>query len=110
MAPSNGRSAYQLVIWNAGTYAGIKNGALTGGAPSAYKVGYFTESGKIWVTGDTTGDGLADFIIELSGSYKIKGTDVVVSSSVIGTQASWDSATAPLMLDYARFHSDYYLA
>jgi len=96
-------------LFTAGTYAGIKNGALTGGASSAYKVGYFSESGKTWVTGDVNGDGLADFTIELAGSYKLKGTDLMVSNSVIGTQAEWDSATAPLVLDYARFHSDYYL-
>ncbi len=61
------------------------------------------------MTGDVNGDGFAYFTIELTGSYKLKGTDVVVSNLVIGTQASWDSATAPLVLDYARFHSDYYL-
>ena len=61
------------------------------------------------MTGDVNGNGFADFTIELTGSYKLKGTDLMVSNSVIGTQASWDSATAPLVLDYARFHRDYYL-
>jgi len=39
-------------LFTAGTYAGIKNGALTGNAASQYKVDYFTELGKTWVTGD----------------------------------------------------------
>ena len=96
-------------LFAVGTFAGIKAGQLTGNAGSIYKVGYYTESGKTWVTGDTNGNGYADFAIELSGSYKLKGTDLLVSNSVIGTQADWTAATAPAVLNYAQFHSDYYI-
>lgn len=90
------------------TFGGLRNGKLTGAANSYYKVGYYSESGKTWLEGDTTGDGVADFVIEMSGSYKLKASDFVVATPLVTSEAAWNAAVAPSVLDYETFHRDAY--
>ena len=90
------------------TYGGLKAGALTGGAGNAYKVGYYSSNGKTWLEGDVNGDGVADWVIEMSGSYKLKGTDLVVGGSLVESVASWNSATSSL--NWGQHHSDNFFA
>jgi Ca2+-binding RTX toxin-like protein len=91
-------------LLDAGFYTGLKAGALKGLGTDQYKVGFYSEGGKTWVEGDTNGDGRADFVIEMSGSYKLTNADMLVSASVITAQAQWASATGGL--DYNHFHQD----
>jgi VCBS repeat-containing protein len=95
-------------LYDGGTYNGLKSGALTGGAGNAYKVGYYSSGGKTWLEGDVNGDGLADWVIEMSGSYKLKGTDLVVGPSIIESQTAWNSATGGL--NWLQHHQDNFFA
>ncbi len=90
------------------TYGGLKNGALSGGAGNAYKVGYYSSNGKTWLEGDVNGDGTADWVIEMSGSYKLKGSDLVVGASIVESVASWNASTTGL--DWGQHHSDNFFA
>ena len=96
-------------LYDGGTYNGLKNGALNGGAGSAYKVGYYSASGKTWLEGDVDGDGLADWVIEMSGSYKLKGSDLLVNPSLITTEAQWHTATGG-GLNWLQHHQDDFFA
>ena len=87
------------------SFGGIRGGSASGAASlSGYKMIFFTDGGKTWVMGDTNNVPGADFTIELTGSYKLKGTDVV--SSLIATVNDWASVTGGL--DYTRFHQDHF--
>ena len=96
-------------LYDGGTYNGLKNGALTGGGSSAYKVGYYSSGGKTWLEGDVNGDGTADWVIEMSGSYKLKGTDLLVTPSLITTEAQWNTATGG-GLNWLQYHQDDFFA
>ncbi|HVM37014.1 MAG TPA: Ig-like domain-containing protein [Sphingomicrobium sp.] len=91
-------------LYGGGAYNGLKNGALSGRATDAYKVGYYSESGKTWLEGDIDGDGRADFVIEMTGAYKLTGSDLLVSASLVSAQDQWATATGGL--DYNHFHTD----
>ena len=95
-------------LYDGGTYNGLKNGALSGTVANAYKVGYYSASGKTWLEGDVTGDGVADWVIEMSGSYKLKGSDLVVGPSIIESVAAWNSATGGL--NWLQHHQDDFFA
>lgn len=88
-----------------GTFGGIRSGSASQVATlSGYRVIFFTEGGKTWVVGDTNGIPGADFAIEMTGSYKLKGTDFL--QSFVTSQTEWSAATGGL--DYARFHQDHF--
>jgi VCBS repeat-containing protein len=91
-------------LYDTVSFGGLVNKALNGTAANAYKVGYYSESGKTWLEGDVNGDGRADFVIEMSGSHKLKVTDFVVSSPVMSAEAAWN-ATQP-GFDYDSYHRD----
>lgn len=91
-------------LFDGGSYNGLKAGALSGKAADAYKVGYYSENGKTWLEGDTTGDGKADFIVEMTGAYKLTGNDLLVSQSVVTAQSQWSLATGGL--EWSHFHND----
>ncbi len=91
---------------NGVVYGGLKNGALNGALSNANKVGYYTSGGKTWVEGDVTGDGVADWVLEMNGAYKLKGSDIIAGGSFIENLAQWSSATGGL--PYARHHQDDY--
>jgi Ca2+-binding RTX toxin-like protein len=91
-------------LFDGGSYGGLKAGALSGRPADAYKVGFYSETGKTWLEGDTNGDGAADFVIELTGAYKLTGTDFLVSQSLLTAQGQWTTATGGL--DWSHFHND----
>ena len=100
-------------LYDGGPFAGFKFGklssALKNGAPvDAYKVGYYGDGVSIWIQGDNSGDGIADFTIELSGARALAGTPAAVSASFIVDAAGWNSAMANAGHDYdwASHHRD----
>jgi len=96
-------------LYDGGTYNGLKAGALSGTAANAFKVGYYSSGGKTWLEGDVDGNGTADWVIEMSGSYKLKGSDIVVGPSVIATEGAWHTATGG-GLNWLQHHQDDYFA
>jgi Ca2+-binding RTX toxin-like protein len=102
-------------LYDGVAFAGFKFGklssALKNGAPvDAYKVAYYGDGVSIWVQGDTTGDGIADFTIELTGARALAGTPATVAASFIVDAAGWDGAMAgrSLAYDWAGHHQDGY--
>lgn len=94
-------------LYDGGTFRGFTNGRIDE-VSEAYKVGYYYEAGKTWIEGDTDGDGMADFTIELMGKFKLGKGDFVVETKFITAEAQWDSAVGDLNYDYARYHQDEY--
>ena len=87
------------------TFGGIRSGSASQVATiSGHRVIFFTDGGKTWVVGDTNNSPGADFVIEMTGSYKLKGTDFV--SSFVTSTTDWNTVTGGL--DYARFHQDHF--
>lgn len=87
-----------------GIKAGTAGQALT---VTDYKAIYFYEAGKTWIMGDTDGVAGADFAIELSGKFKLKGSDLVVTDSIISDQSQWHDATGG-SLSWLQHHQDNY--
>ena len=96
-------------LYDGGMFGGVHSGSATQAAnATGYKVYFFTENGKTWIMGDTNGVAGAEFAIELSGSYKLKGADFVANQSFVSSQAQWAAATGGL--DYIQHHQeDYFL-
>jgi serralysin len=46
---------------------------------SAHAVNWYVSGGDTFVTGDVTGDGKADFIIQLKGSMALSGSDFLLA-------------------------------
>jgi Ca2+-binding RTX toxin-like protein len=91
-------------MYDGNTFNGVEAGALSG-ASDAWEVGYYSVGGKTWVEGDTSGDGVADFVIELSGRSKLRTADFIT------TTTGWAAATgASPVLAYDDFHDDYFFA
>jgi Ca2+-binding RTX toxin-like protein len=98
-------------------FGGLKSGKLSGAiqngvAVDAYKVGYWNNGTTTWIEGDTTGDGIADFAIELSGGIRLSGTPTTVKASLILHPSSWGTAVTGLGHDYDReshHREDYWL-
>jgi hypothetical protein len=44
----------------------------------AHEVSWYVSSGATFVTGDVTGDGKADFIIQLKGAMALSGSDFLL--------------------------------
>ena len=72
--------------------------AAAGSGVSNYGLVYNIAGGKTYVYGDTNGVAGADFVIELNGSVKLTGADV------ISTQAQWSMAAPGV--DYGTLHND----
>lgn len=66
-------------------FNGIQKGALSGTSADAYEIGFVYENGRTWVEGDITGDGKADFTIELANKQSLMASDLIVD------QAQWES-------------------
>jgi len=83
------------------SFGGVHRGALDGGASSVFAVGYTIENGRTWLQGDVTGDGLADFTVEMANRQSISSSDIIVN------QSQWESfmGSSPL-IDFATAHHD----
>jgi serralysin len=71
-------------------------------AGRAYDVSVYSEGGKTFVVGDTTGDGIADFGLELTGTLKLKASDFIT------TQTQWNDFFSKIAqpTDYSALHTD----
>ena len=46
---------------------------------AAHEVSWYVSGGNTFVTGDVTGDGKADFIIQLKGAMALSGSDILLA-------------------------------
>jgi hypothetical protein len=83
-------------------FAGLLRGRLSGDAASQMKAAFYMLNGKGWLEGDVTGDGRADFVVEV-GSSKLVVGDLIV------THGQWDTAFGASDYAWSAFHTDYLL-
>ncbi|HEX8444080.1 MAG TPA: M10 family metallopeptidase C-terminal domain-containing protein [Allosphingosinicella sp.] len=68
----------------------------------AYDVAVYNDGTTTFVTGDWTGDGIADFTLELTGKLALKRSDFVLN------EADWNAGLSRMgvQADYSALHSD----
>ena len=86
------------------TFGGLRAGKASQVATlDGYKAIYFSSGGSTFLVGDTDGIAGADFAIELSGTIKLKASNLLIGKSSDQSESMWQSITE---LDYEFHHAD----